>query len=114
MSATNFYLEKGFTPMFKSVVVNESTTIAAWTPTTSTRIVITGLQVAANLASTFAFYFGNLAGTRIFQGASTGSATVFAPNIYFECPTYDRVVYFVGKPGSTDGFIVNLQGFEIS
>lgn len=113
MSATEFYLEKGFTPTFKSVVVSESATVTVWTPSTSTRVVLTGMQIAANLAGTFTVYLGNLAGTRLFFGALTGSTTV-SHDIHFDCLTSDRTIHFTGTPGSTGGWVVNLQGFEIS
>ena len=113
MSATKYYLEKGGSPTWKTVVVSESGTIKVWDPTASTRIVLTDVSVGANLAGTVAFYFGDLGGDKIFEFWTAGSATI-SPNIGVrESNVYDRELYFAATPGSTNGFVVNVGGFEM-
>lgn len=112
--SVNFYLEKGYTPVNKVVAVNEAGTVTVWTPTTSTKIVLTGYEIGVNLAGSVALYWGNLAGTRIFQGVTAGSATLVSPTGFIsDSNVYDRTLHFVSKASGTDGHVVSLQGFEI-
>lgn len=113
MSATDFYLTKGYTPTYKTVVINASGTTAVWTPTTSTKIVLTGAQIFSNLgAGTFILNFGYQAGTRIMSGCLLGS-TFIDSEVHIDSGTSDRVLYFDGTPNGTNAWLVNLQGFEI-
>ena len=114
MSASDFYLNKGFTPAFRVVALNSADTVSVWTPTTSTRVVLTHLNIASGAQTgTIAFYFGNLAGTRIFE-FSVGSTTTISPVIgAIESTMYDRQIFARGTPGGNGQWLVNLQGFEI-
>ncbi|MEK7178321.1 MAG: hypothetical protein AAB721_01540 [Patescibacteria group bacterium] len=114
MSTANFYLEKGFTPAFRTVLVNSAETIAVWTPTTSTRVVLTDLQITSTAqGGTLAFYFGNLAGTKIFEFALSTTTTI-SPGIGpIESTMYDRIVFVKANPGGDGLYRVNLQGFEL-
>lgn len=113
MSATQFYLDKGFTPAFRTSTMGGAGTYEVWTPTTSTRIVLTALQVSANAAGTIRFYFGNLAGSKIFEFVLAGSSTI-APVIgAIESTMYDRSIFATVSAVGTEGMKVNLQGFEL-
>lgn len=113
-SASNYYLDKGFTPAFRTTLVNSATTIAVWTPTTSTRVVLTDVQITSTAQSgTLAFYFGNLAGTKIFEFA-IGTTSTISPAIGpIESTMYDREIFVKSTPGGDGLFRVNLQGFEL-
>lgn len=113
MSAFEAYLNRGYTPVNKTVAVNGADTIAVWTPTTSTRVVVTNLAVARNLAGTFAFYWGNLAGSKVAEFFNSGTAVVNPAIGAWESTMYDRVLFFKGGQSATDGTVVNLTGFEI-
>lgn len=114
MSAFEAYLNKGYTPANKSVGINGSDTVAVWTPTTSTRIVVTDVSLACNSAGTIAFYWGNLAGSVIAQFARTGSTQINPVIGAWESTMYDRVLFAkAGGAVGTDGIVVNLTGFEI-
>mgnify|MGYP001607788181 FL=1 len=112
--SVNFFLEKGYTPLTKSVLVNEAGTVTVWTPTTSAKVVLTGFAVSSNLAGSVSLYWGNLAGTRIFQGYVTGSGTITSPATFLsDSNVYDRTLHFTSTVSGTGGHAVNLQGFEI-
>lgn len=112
MSATSFYLEKGFTPTFKTVAFNGVGTITVWTPRSSTRIVLTELHVAAILAGSTAFYFGNLAGQKIVEFHHAGSSSISAA-IHADSNTMDRTLVANSVAPGTDGVKVTAVGFEI-
>ncbi len=112
MSASdNFYLEKGFTPTWKTVVLDGVGTITAWTPRTSTRIVLTGITYASTLAGSTAFYFGNLAGTKITEIRHGGSFSIYLP-IHADSNIPDRVLCINSVAPGTDGVKITLEGFE--
>lgn len=114
MSAVNFYLSKGFSPVTKSIYVNEGAAVLAWSPTTSTRIVLTGYTVASSIATSFILSFGLTGGRVIARGFTTASATVNSPDGFMDAePAYDRAIYFTAKAGATDGGAVSLYGFEL-
>ena len=113
MSATNFYLEHGYTPVVKTASFAGAGTITVWTPRTSTRIVVTDFVVAATLAGSTAFYFGNLAGTKIVEFRHAGSATV-AVSLLADSGTYDRTLVANSVNPGTDGVKVTVAGFEIA
>lgn len=113
MSAANFYLEKGYTPAYKTTAINGLDTISVWTPTTSTKVVITGMTISNNPAGTIAFYFGNLAGTKFAEFVLAGSSTV-SPNIgMVDVGTFDRSVFAKVSASASDGWRITLTGFEL-
>ncbi|MFZ2151686.1 MAG: hypothetical protein WAV09_01105 [Minisyncoccia bacterium] len=114
MSVYNYYLNQGYTPSNKSVAINGTDTIAVWTPTTSTRIVVTEAAISRNSAGTIAFYWGNLAGSKIAEFISSGSATVSPAIGAWASTMYDRVLFAKAGVSGTDGIVVNLTGFEIT
>ena len=115
MTAIEFYLHKGFTSTNKTVVINGLDTIAVWTPTTSTRIVVTNLAISNNNAGTIAFYWGNLAGSKVAEFIMAGSSNI-SPSIgNWEGTAYDRILFAkLGGASGTDGVRVNLTGFELN
>lgn len=115
MSANNFYLEHGYTPQTRHTTWVDLSTLAIWTPTTSTRVVLTGLTLSNNAAAgTILITFGNLAGSKIAQ-YTVGASTSISPAIgAIECTAYDREIF--GRPStssSTGGWAVTAHGFEI-
>ena len=50
MSAINFYLESGYTPLTKSIVFNAPGTLSLWIPPSDKRVVVTNLSIGANVA----------------------------------------------------------------
>ena len=112
MSATEHYLNQGYTPKNKTIVIQESAAVAVWTPLTSTRVVVTELGLSTNLATTVAFYWGS-AGDKIAEFLLPGSAAIVPSIGIWEGTAYDRGLYARASIGSTDGVRVNLTGFEI-
>ena len=113
MSATQFYLDKGFTPTWKTVTISGAGTVTVWTPRASTRIVLTQLVMATNLVCSSAFYFGNLAGEKIVQFQHLGSSTLSA-ELLADSGTSDRTLVGNVSNGTGDGFKITALGFEIS
>lgn len=114
MSATEYYLNKGFTPQNKTVTISGLDTIIIWGPTTSTRVSIVELSISANNAGTVAFYWGNLAGSKIAEFLFSGSSNI-SPSIgVWEGTMYDRTLFGkLGGASATDGVRVNVTGFEL-
>ena len=112
MSAYDYYLSQGYTPTWKVASFNGVGTITVWTPRTSTRIVLTQLNVATNLATSVAFYYGNLAGDKIIQFNVAASAFVVS-DILADSGTYDRTLVANVVASGTDGVKVTAVGFEI-
>ena len=112
MSATEYYLKKGFTPVFKTTTLHGTGTATVWTPTTSTKIVLTQLIIATNLVGSTAFYFGNLAGTKIVQFNHGGSTTI-STELLADAEIYDRTLVANSLAPGTDGIKITAIGFEI-
>ena len=113
MSAIEHYLRAGYTPANKTVVINGLDTIAVWTPTTSTKIVVTNLSISNNYGGTIAFYWGNLAGTKIAEFLIGSSATIVPAIGVWEGTMYDRTLFAKAGTSGTDGIRVNLTGVEL-
>lgn len=114
MSA-DFYLKAGYSPKFRYQSWDTLTTLAIWTPTTSTRVVLTNLMISNNaLAGTMLITFGNLAGTKIAE-VTVGASVTITPLIEaIESTMYDREIF--GRPStssSTGGWRVTAVGFEL-
>lgn len=112
MSATNFYLKAGDKPINKRVPV-AAVSAVVWTPSTSARIFLTGYSVVgvSAAAGTFKLAFGQ--GSGIVEGLVTASGTINSPHGFFaNSPGYDESIYFTSKGSATDGYVVNLYGFE--
>ena len=112
MSASDYYLNKGFTPTFKTVSFGGAGTITVWTPRASTKIVLTQLVVASNLGGSSAFYFGNLAGTKIVQ-FNHAASSVISTELLADAEIYDRTLVGNVSAAGTDGVKVTAIGFEI-
>ena len=85
-----------------------------WAPTTSTRVALTHLSISSNNAGTIAFYWGNLAGSKIAEFLLPGSANISPMIGIWEGTAYDRTLFAkLGGASATDGFRVNATGFEL-
>lgn len=113
MSAIEFFLDKGYTPVFRHVSTAGAGTVTVWTPTTSTRLVLTNLTVASNLGGTVLFTLGNLAGTKVFEFNVGGSSTVSPTIGAIESTMYDRSLFAAVSGGGTEGFKITAVGFEL-
>ena len=116
MSATEFYLSKGYTPQVRYQSWDALSTLAIWTPTTSTRVVLTDIVVSNNAAAgTMLITFGNLAGSKIGEWTVGASATITPAIGAIESTMYDREIF--GRPStssSTGGWRVTAFGFELA
>lgn len=112
MSATQFYLSQGYTPTWKVVTLNGIGTVTVWTPRASTKIVLTQLSVASNLAGSTAFYFGNLAGDKIIQFNNAASSYINV-ELLADSGVYDRTLVANSTGMGTDGVKITAFGFEI-
>lgn len=104
-------------PVWKSVdFAGGGTTATIWTPTTSTRIVLTGLDISIAGASTgtVLVFFGSGTGgsipARIGMYALSTSSTI-SPRFPGLMGKYDIVLSAVSN--ITGAFTINAQGFEV-
>ena len=112
MSAIDFYLERGFTPMNKAVVISGPDTISVWTPITGKRVFVTNLSIGTNVGGTIAFYFDN-GNSQIARFSIAGSASI-SPSIGCWDSTVTSGRIFARTLGNaSDGWYVNLTGFEL-
>mgnify|MGYP001559231247 FL=1 len=115
MSADEFYLKGGYTPKTQYQSWVDLSTLAIWTPTTSTRVVLTGIAISNNaLAGTMLITFGNLDGTKIGEFSVGASLTIMPFVGAVESTMYDRSIF--GRPStssSTGGWRVTAFGFEL-
>ena len=111
------YYAKGYTPVYKFIELRSATAKAVWTPTTSTRIVLTALSfTSTNPVGTIQFRFGNVGGSVLYEFyvGSTAQIVSFSPNIdSIESLVYDRPLFAEVQSGATDGWRISAQGFEI-
>ena len=114
MSASEYFISKGFSPKQKSRAVDEGAAVAVWTPQTSTRVAITDLTISAGSAGTIAFYWGNVNGDKIAEFLVAGSVSLTPAIGCWEGTAYDRSLFAVAVLGATDNFRINLTGFELT
>ena len=112
MSAINFFLERGHTPINKSVIFQGNDTVSVWVPATGKRVVVTNVSVAANLGTTVAFYFDTTTAYRA-GIISTDGSTMTNPDIGCWESTVVTGRIFARKNTTLGECIVNLTGFEI-
>lgn len=116
MSGVDFYLNKGFTPQWRYVQRDAAGTIAIWTPTTSTKVVLTGLQITNNnAAATLEITWGNLNinNRRIFVFDVAASTTIYPIFNVIEGTMYDRAIFCNASADASDGWKISAQGFEL-
>lgn len=113
MSAINYYLSKGYTPLTKSSVISGLGTISLWIPPSDKRVVLTNLSIASNLAGTIAFYFDN--GDDRIAAFSLSASTSFAPQIgaWESTVVGGRIFAKIGTASASDAWFVNCTGIEL-
>ena len=113
MSSIDVFLNKGFTPINKTVSVNGPDTISVWTPGTGSRVFVSDISIAANTASTVAFYFDTTTEYKIAEFCVGGSNTI-SPNIGgWESTVVSGKIFARTTPSATGGLRINLTGFEL-
>lgn len=110
--ATNYFLEKGFTPINKSTIISGPNTISVWTPIAGKRVFLTGMSIGANISGTIAFYFDN--GNDRFAIFSLAASSTISPVIgLIESTVVSGAIFARTLTNASDGYYVNLTGFEI-
>ena len=112
--STEFYLNKGYTQLTKSVVLSGGGTASVWIPKAGHRVVVDSLYISSiDVAGTIAFYFDN-GNDKIAMYQIAASGTI-APIIGSWESTVSGGRIFANKAAvQTDGIMINLTGFEIS
>ena len=114
MSANDFYLEHGYTPMTKYTEFDASTTLSIWTPITGNRVVITALAVTNNAAAgTMRFVFDNTASTKIAEFTVGASSTIMPLIGAIESTIVSGKILARPSVSPTNGWRVLAQGFEL-
>ncbi len=110
----NFYA-KDHAVQNRFVMFNGVGTAAIWTPTTSTKVVLTGLAVASNLGGTIEFTWGNLNinDRRIFTFFVGTSASIFPVFNAIEGTMYDRAIFANVSQSGSYGWHITATGFEL-
>lgn len=113
MSAINFYLSKGYTPLTKSVIISGLGTVSVWVPPSDKRVVITDVSLSSNLAGTIAFYFDN--GDDRIAAYTLGSSASFSPVIgaWESTVVGGRIFAKIGTTSASDAWFVNVSGVEL-
>lgn len=115
-SASDSYFKRGLAPQTRFTMINATTTATIWSPTTSTKVVLTDLVITNNgAAQTIEIVWGNLNinDRRIFNfyvGASATITPTFGP---VEGTMYDRIISAVPTAAASYGFCITASGFEI-
>lgn len=112
MSATAYYLGKGFTCLSKSVVVSGTGTFTLWAPVAGRRVVITAIGISSNPAGTIAFYFDN-GNDRIAVYNLAASSNISPVIGAWESTVVSGRIFGKVSASQTDGLAVNVTGFEI-
>lgn len=114
MSATEFYLNKGHTPVTKTVVISGADTVSVWAGVAGKRPVVTSVNISANYAGTVAFYFDQGAASKIAEYLVAASATISPVIGAWEQTIVAGAIRVRKGPGTgTDDLRVNLTGFEL-
>ena len=113
MSATNYYLSKGYTPINKTVVISGPDTMAVWTPVTGNRVILTEISISANQAGTIVFIKYDQKAANYFARLSLAGSANISPTIGCVEGTMVDGAFFARTLGNTtDGWNINLTGFE--
>lgn len=114
MSTDNFYLKSSRTPQWRFQSFGGAGTLAIWSPTTSTKVVLTGLTMSSNLGGTFALYWSRSSGGTKIAEFTVGASATISPIIgAIEGTTYDATLWGNVSATGTDGFKVTAFGFEL-
>ena len=112
MSAIEFFLGRGLTPINKSVIFAGGDTLTVWLPPTGKRVIVTNVSVSSNEAATIAFYFDNTVSGRPAILSTNGSVMAS-----FDIGCWESTVVsgriFARKNTTLGETIVNLTGFEV-
>lgn len=112
MSAIEFFLGRGHTPINKSVIFSGNDTVSVWTPLSGKRVVVTNVSVASNVPATIAFYFDNTVSGRPAIISTDGSTSVGLDIGCWESTVVSGRI-FARKNTTLGEAIVNLTGFEV-
>lgn len=114
MSVTEFYISKGYTPETKTTLINGTNTLSVWTPAAGKRVIATELAISSNVGGTIAFYFDNAKQFKIAEYMLGGSATISPAIGQWESTAVGFGIIAKTGASSTDGWRVNLTGFELA
>ena len=116
MSGETFYLQHGYRPRTQYTMFNGAGTLQVLTPTTSTKVVLTGLAIANNgAAGTIEFTWGdlNINDRRIAVFFVGASAQIFPAISGVQGTMYDRGIYANVSASGSYSWHITAQGFEI-
>src|SRR6185369_15878177 len=103
MSAYNYYFKLGEMPIRKYKDVSNTGNVVVWTPLTSTRIVLTNLEVASNLGGTIQFYFGGANQIKLAEFSIKASTSISPVLSGWESTAVDAPLYVNASQSGTNG-----------
>ena len=108
-----FYLEKGYTPLNKSVQLTAGGTHSVWIPKAGHKVIVTSLYISSiDVAGTIAFYYDN-GNDKIAMYAIAASGSVSPVIGGWESTVSGGRIFATKTAIQTDGIFINLTGFEI-
>lgn len=114
MSSIEFFLNKGFTTMNKSVSIDGLNTIAVWTPETGKRVYVTDASIVFGaVGATIAFYFDTTTAYKIAEFGGAASSTISPIIGGWESTVVSGKIFARVSNSATNGCRVNLTGFEM-
>ena len=115
MSAINFFLEKGFSPIAKTKNISGADTVVVWTPDSDKRVFITDVTlVPGPLTDTISFFFADRQNpvAKIATFGLEGSATLSPIIGGWESTAVGGAIY-ARKTTTLGEMTVNLTGVEL-
>ena len=114
MGAFEFYKKNSYSHWdAQTGITAANTSKIVYTPRTSTRIVLTNLQVASNVSGSVQVWFGGAANRKVFE-ANLGASAFITPVISgIESTALDAVLYAVVSNSSSNGWQIGAEGFEL-
>jgi hypothetical protein len=114
MSSFEFYKKQGYSHWDAQTGIDTANTSkTVYTPKASTRIVLTNLQIAANVAGSVQVFIGGAVNRKIFQANMAGSTFISPVISGIESTALDAVLYAVVSSSSGNGWQIGAEGFEL-
>src|SRR3990167_10027975 len=113
MSAIEYFLNKGYTPVNKVTIVSGTDTFTIWNPDGNKRVYITDMSVSSISDGTMEIYNDHDGPTKLAEFMLSGSAPVSPIIGCIESTIVGGNIFARTKTSATGGIRVNLTGFEL-
>ena len=90
-----------------------NSTVTVWNPTTNTRIVLHGLDIASGPGGTIVFRFADTAADIINTYSMAASTTIYPRFSGVECTLIGQALRAVASGATSGGWSITAYGFEV-